>query len=351
MPEPRAEQVGNRLANLQMAFAAHLRNPEKFPAPEGLEDRRLQIYRDLFFNNVSKLLAGNFPVLKKIYSDAAWQQLIRDFYTEHRAHTPLFPELPKEFLRYVQEQRAGNAARAGDPPFLLELAHYEWVELALSLDMHELDEVHANPAGDLLQGIPVLSPLAWPLVYRFPVHRISPDYKPQEAPAEPTRLLAYRNRKDQVKFMEINPVTWLLLEKLQGADKTGLDILQAIAGEIGHTQPGQVIEHGRKLLLDLIERDESYAVKAEMPGVRKEDIDIRVDGNLVTISAEMKKEKEEKKEGRVLRRERQEAYASRSFTLACPVDDGKAEAKFVDGVLELTLPKKAPTSTKRLTIS
>jgi HSP20 family protein len=112
----------------------------------------------------------------------------------------------------------------------------------------------------------------------------------------------------------------------------------------------EAMEAAPRIKLDLIERDDSYAVKAEIPGVRKEDIDIRVEGNLVTISAEMKKEKEEKKEGRVLRRERQEGYASRSFTLACPVDDGKAEAKFVDGVLELTLPKKAPTSTKRLTV-
>jgi len=112
----------------------------------------------------------------------------------------------------------------------------------------------------------------------------------------------------------------------------------------------EAMEVAPRIKLDLIERDDSYAVKAEIPGVRKEDIDIRVEGNLVTISAEMKKEKEEKKEGRVLRRERQEGYASRSFTLACPVDDGKAEAKFVDGVLELTLPKKAPTSTKRLAV-
>ena len=77
---------------------------------------------------------------------------------------------------------------------------------------------------------------------------------------------------------------------------------------------------------------------------------MRVEGNTVTISAEMKKEKEEKKEGRVLRRERQEGYASRSFTLACPVDEAEAEAKYVNGVLELTLPKKAANSNKRLTV-
>ncbi len=110
------------------------------------------------------------------------------------------------------------------------------------------------------------------------------------------------------------------------------------------------MEVAPRIKLDLSELDNSYTVKAEIPGVRKEDIDVRVDGNVVTISAEVKKEKEEKKEGRVLRSERQEGYASRSFTLACPVDEAKAAAKYENGILELSLPKKAETSTKRLSV-
>jgi HSP20 family protein len=102
--------------------------------------------------------------------------------------------------------------------------------------------------------------------------------------------------------------------------------------------------------LDVSEQDGSYAIKAEIPGVRKDDIDVRVDGNVVTISAELKAEKEEKKGSRVLRRERQEGYASRSFTLACAVDEAKAQAKYENGVLALTLPKKAKSSTQRLAI-
>jgi HSP20 family protein len=110
------------------------------------------------------------------------------------------------------------------------------------------------------------------------------------------------------------------------------------------------MEVAPRIKLDLHELDTSYTVKAEIPGVRKEDIDVRVDGNTVTISAEVKKEKEEKKEGRVLRRERQEGYASRSFTLACPVDEAEAAAKYENGVLTLTLPKKAANSKKRLSV-
>ena len=98
------------------------------------------------------------------------------------------------------------------------------------------------------------------------------------------------------------------------------------------------------------EAEGSYTVKAEIPGVRREDIDVRIDGNVVSISAEVKKEKEEKKDGRILRSERQYGMASRSFTLACDVDEAKSMAKYKDGILELTLPKTTKTTSKRLAI-
>jgi len=105
-----------------------------------------------------------------------------------------------------------------------------------------------------------------------------------------------------------------------------------------------------RIRIDVSEQDGSYLVKAEIPGVRKEDIDVRIDGDQVTISAETKTEKEEKEKGRVIFNERQEGYASRSLTLACPVDEAHAEASYKDGVLSLKLSKKAATSTKRLAI-
>ena len=103
--------------------------------------------------------------------------------------------------------------------------------------------------------------------------------------------------------------------------------------------------------IDVTENDKDYQVRAEIPGAKKEDIRVSVDGNYVSISAEVKKEKEEKKDGRVLRSERQYGFASRSFALATDVDDTKADAKFNNGVLELKLPKRAGGGHKRLTVS
>jgi len=110
------------------------------------------------------------------------------------------------------------------------------------------------------------------------------------------------------------------------------------------------LETAPQIKLDVDESDGEYIVTAEIPGVRKEDIDVRIDGNLVTLSAEVKKESEEKKGERVLRSERLYGYASRSFTLASAVDDAKADAKYANGVLTLKLPKRAAESRKRLAI-
>lgn len=115
-------------------------------------------------------------------------------------------------------------------------------------------------------------------------------------------------------------------------------------------RPWRLEERAPQIKIDLTEHDDAYAVKAEIPGVRKEDIDVRIERNQVTISAEIKNEKEEKKDGRVLRSERQYGFASRSFALASDVDDTKADAKYQNGVLELRLPKKAGGSNRRLTI-
>lgn len=105
-----------------------------------------------------------------------------------------------------------------------------------------------------------------------------------------------------------------------------------------------------QIKMDVKEDDSAYTVHADIPGVKKEDIHVSIEGNQVSISAETKAEKEEKKGEKVLRSERYFGKVARSFTLAHEVDEAKAQAKYNDGVLELTLPKKAATSAKKLAI-
>jgi HSP20 family protein len=102
--------------------------------------------------------------------------------------------------------------------------------------------------------------------------------------------------------------------------------------------------------IDVTESDTQYTVKAEMPGVEKSDIDVKIDGNLVLISARVERKQELKEGERVVRRERYSGAVSRSFSLQSEIDEASATAQYKDGVLALTLPKKAAAERKRLTI-
>ncbi len=234
------------LASAQYAFAAHLRDPAKNPAPEGIEDRRLQIYRRLFIGNVTSLLAATFPVTRKLYSDDGWRRLIRQFYSIHKSHTPLFLEVPQEFVAYLKDE---HTTTDDDPAFLLELAHYEWMELALSVADDDIDWEQIDPRGDLLDGVPVRSPYAQALAYHYPVHRVSRDFRPTEPGTEPTRLIVYRDSQDKVGFIEINVVTARLMELLEARPlESGRTLLEQIADELQHPKPQTVIDGGADIL-------------------------------------------------------------------------------------------------------
>ncbi|MBB5415411.1 Hsp20/alpha crystallin family protein [Paraburkholderia atlantica] len=102
--------------------------------------------------------------------------------------------------------------------------------------------------------------------------------------------------------------------------------------------------------IDVTESDAAYSVKAELPGVDKKDIDVQIDGSVVSINAKVERNTEEKEGERVIRRERYAGTFSRSFSLGGEVDEANAKAEYRDGVLSLSLPKKASGDRKRLTI-
>jgi len=105
-----------------------------------------------------------------------------------------------------------------------------------------------------------------------------------------------------------------------------------------------------RIKIDVSERDNAYVVHAEIPGVKKEDIQVNIDGDQVSISAEAKAEKEVKENERVLHRERHYGKVARAFSLGTDIDQSAASAKYADGVLELVLPKKAEVAGRQLSI-
>jgi hypothetical protein len=231
---------------LQYEFATHLRNPAQSPAPAGIEDRRMQVYRDLFYNNVEGFISGGYPVLRSLTSDEKWYRMVRDFFSSYRCQSPYFLEISQEFLNYLQNHRVSEQ---DDLPFMLELAHYEWVELAADTDSDDIPSTGFNPDGNLLQGRPLVSPLAYVVSYQFPVHLIGPNYIPAQPPASPTFLIVFRTVGNDVKFMEINAVTAQLLLLLeQHPEFTGLDAIECIASELKHIDKNSVVDGGKQAL-------------------------------------------------------------------------------------------------------
>ncbi|MFV8781564.1 DNA-binding domain-containing protein [Microbulbifer sp. SA54] len=242
---------------LQYGFAAHLRDPDAVAAPADIEPRRMQIYRDLIYNNIESFVSGGFPVLRSLYDDKRWHAMVRDFVHRHQSASPYFLEISQEFLQYLQSERGANPESAGDPAFLLELAHYEWVELALDVSDAEFprDLVTEVYAGEVLDRVPVASPLAWSLSYRYPVQRLGPACQPADPPQLPTFLVVYRNRADKVAFLEANAATARLLQLIEesaGSGLTGRQLLNQLAGEIQHPDPDQFAQFGAELLLKLL---------------------------------------------------------------------------------------------------
>ena len=222
-------QLGSNLPKFrqhQLDFAAHIRNPQQHPAPEGIEPRRMQIYLRLFYNNIESFAAHAFPVAKAVLGDVQWHALVRRFVDQHASESPYFLEISQEFLEFLDEIDLSDL-----PPFLLELCHYEWVELALAVAEDELPDANIDRDGNLLAEPVVVSPLIWPLSYQFPVHQIGPKFQPRNPPATPCELIVYRRRDDQVRFLEANAVTLRLVEIL--ADEVpGEQALAQVADEL-----------------------------------------------------------------------------------------------------------------------
>jgi hypothetical protein len=232
----------------QYAFAAHIRDPRAHPRPAGVPQRRMRVYNELLFNNLEGFLLACFPVSRAVLGAARWRKLVRAFFAGHRCRTPFFRQIPEEFVEWLRNARAGHPE---EPSFLPDLAHYEWVELALDLSPVEPDHERIDSVGDLLAGRPALNPVAMLLTYPYPVHRIGPRFRPRAPDPQPTQLLVFRDPQDRIRFLVLNAVSARLVAMLHQAPLTGAQALEEIARELAHPDPRAVMQGGRDILESL----------------------------------------------------------------------------------------------------
>lgn len=186
--------------NEQLRFSAHLRNPDRNPAPVDVEPRRMAIYVRLIFNNIESFCAKSFPVAKSVLTADDWRELIRDFIDVHRNQSPFFSEIPQEFIAFLVDEREPKE----DPPFLIELCHFEFhgLHLRLAADRVRFSDSASHKADRKL----IFSPLARLLQYQWPVHTIQADNVPSTPPAKSTNIVAFRDRHHNVRRKVLQPL-------------------------------------------------------------------------------------------------------------------------------------------------
>lgn len=236
----------------QLAFTAHIRNPHHQPRPQGVDANRMAVYQEIVFNNLFASVSACFPVAQKVLGKRAWLKLTQAFLREHAANTPIFRQIPEEFLSFLSHTNthANTDAKTSLPPYLTSLCHYEWIELLVaSMPAPELASEKINPAGNLLTEHPVFAPTMQLLHYNYAVHKISLRNKPKQK--QSTHLLVHRNTEDLVKFVELNAITFRLLSLLQQNKITGEQALTLLADELAQPHPETIIQFWLETLENL----------------------------------------------------------------------------------------------------
>ncbi len=202
----------------------------------------MQVYVGLFHRNIASFIDNGFPTARSVFGAERWRSLVAAFIDRHASETPYFPDIGQEFMTFLD-----NDASLDLPGWLLELCHYEWVKRSLRSAVEELPEAGIDTGGDLLAGEVVVSPLARPLCYRYPVHEIGPDEAPECAPRDATWLIACRRRDDRVRFVASNALTHRLVQLLEPG-VSGNDALAALAAEFPHIDRQRLRREGADTL-------------------------------------------------------------------------------------------------------
>lgn len=224
------------IADFQNSLGTYLRNPQNHNPPQNIEKERLTVYQDLLFHNIERILSNTFPVFKKIVSTVYWQNLVRDFFTRHQCQSPFYQEVPREFLSYLQNEKEWEET---EPDYLIYLAHYEWVELDLFLSAQDEKNSSNNNNQTTQEQTILYNPVLYFLFYPYPVHLISPEFKPQQT-SENFYLVYRQPSSGQVEFMVLNKVTARFVE-LTHTKKLNLHDTLLILSEELHQQPGDIL--------------------------------------------------------------------------------------------------------------
>ncbi|MDF1584727.1 MAG: putative DNA-binding domain-containing protein, partial [Methyloprofundus sp.] len=220
-----AQDTPPEFLTYQHQFVDYLRNPPTDESVPATLPTRVNVYAKLLHSKINASLRTCFPILHELLGETQWHSLVQDFIKVHRCQSPLYREIPDEFVDYLMHETPHIEL----PEFIIDLVHYEWMELILETE----NAVNASPIlpvnDDLLTIIPALNPVLHLLHYRYPVQSINAtdaywknwQDRPTPYAQEPVILAGTRDADYKIHFIKLNPVTARLIELLQEGLSTG----------------------------------------------------------------------------------------------------------------------------------
>lgn len=231
------------LFEIMQSVADAVRFPER-PAPAGMADDRLAVYRELVLNNIRSFIRSAFPVLRSIVGDGPWDDKIAAFVADCALHSPYFIDIPKAFYDWLVEHAADL------PAFAVELAYYEWLELELYRRQLPLPQDAPNiDVSALMTYRWRLSECSELVACRYPVHQLSVSQQWQEPPAEPTFLALYRDQLGHVQFMQLSALSMAVLQLLQAQPQSVAELQTQLAPLVPQLTPVDLQQGICQLLL------------------------------------------------------------------------------------------------------
>ncbi|MXZ56376.1 MAG: hypothetical protein F4227_00175 [Gammaproteobacteria bacterium] len=194
---------------IQQQFANYIRDPEHNTAPPGIEQRRMDIYKRLFFNNLASFCAKSFKSFRPFVDDDQWDKLIRGFMREHSCSSPYFKDIPLAFVEYLENSDRDRT----EYPFMSEMCHLDAMRMQLRLapDAPRCNNLDIYKDATCVQRSSTVRLLS----YQWPVHKLTPATWNSQQPKQPTWLIAFRDRNDQVEVLGTNVRTFRMLEVLE----------------------------------------------------------------------------------------------------------------------------------------
>lgn len=194
---------------IQQQFANYIRDPASNSVPAGVEQRRMDIYTRLFFNNLASFCAKSFKSFRSFVDDDQWNTLIRGFMREHTCSSPYFKDIPLAFVEYLESSDQVSS----EYPFMTEMCHLDAMRMQLRLapDAPLCDSLDIREDATCVQ----LASTVRLLSYQWPVHKLTPSSWNGQQPQQPTWLIAFRDRNDQVEVLGTNVHTFRMLELLE----------------------------------------------------------------------------------------------------------------------------------------